>query len=71
MVDRLKGASDLLNDLLKKEKIVYVHCTAGMYRASSTFILYLVLNENNEINEAIEYCSKYRPIICQNVRDIN
>ena len=71
MVSRLKGASDLLNDLLKKGKIVYVHCTAGMYRASSTVILYLVLYENYEINEAIEYCSKYRPIICPNVRAIN
>ena len=71
MVDRLKGASDLLNDLLKKGKIVYVHCTAGMNRASSTVILYLVLYENYEINEVIEYYSKYRPIICPNVRAIN
>ena len=64
MVSRLKGASDLLNELLKNGKIVYVHCTAGMYRASSTVILYLVLYENFEIDNAIEFCSKYRPIIC-------
>lgn len=71
MVRRLKGAADLLNDLLQKGKIVYVHCTAGMYRASSTVILYLVLYENYEVNDAVEFCSKYRPIICPNVRAIN
>ena len=71
MVSRLKGASDLLNELLKKGKTVYVHCTAGMYRASSTVILYLVLYENYGVDEAIEFCSKYRPIICPNVRAIN
>ena len=70
MVSRLKGASDLLNELLKNGKIVYVHCTAGMYRASSTVILYLVLHENFEIDNAIEFCSKYRPIICPNVKAI-
>ena len=71
MVSRLKGAADLLNDLLQKGKIVYVHCTAGMYRASSTVILYLVLYENYEVNEAVDFCSKYRPIICPNVKAIN
>ena len=71
MVSRLKGASDLLNELLKKGKTVYVHCTAGMYRASSTVILYLVLYEKYEVNDAIDFCSKYRPIICPNVRAIN
>ena len=71
MVSRLKGAADLLNDLLKNGKTVYVHCTAGMYRASSTVILYLVLYENYGVNEAVEFCSKYRPIICPNVRAIN
>ena len=68
MVDRLKGGSDLLNELLKRGKIVYVHCTAGMYRASSTVILYLILYENYEIDEAIEFCAKYRPIIFPNVK---
>ena len=71
MVSRLKGASDLLNELLEKGKTVYVHCTAGMYRASSTVILYLVLYEKYEVNEAVEFCSKYRPIICPNVRAVN
>ena len=71
MVSRLKGGSDLLNELLKKGKIVYVHCTAGMYRASSTVILYLILYENYEVDEAIKFCAKYRPIICPNVKALN
>ena len=70
MVSRLKGAADLLNDLLKKGKTVYVHCTAGMYRASSTVILYLVLYENYQVDEAVEFCGKYRPIVCPNVKAI-
>ena len=71
MVGRLKGASDILNELLEKGNVVYVHCTAGMYRASSTVILYLVLYESYGVDEAIEFCSKYRPIICPNVRAIH
>lgn len=71
MVSRLKGASDILNELLEKGNVVYVHCTAGMYRASSTVILYLVLYESYGVDEAIEFCSKYRPIICPNVRAIH
>ena len=70
MVSKLKGASDLLYELLKNGNTVYVHCTAGMYRASSTVILYLVLYENYEVNEAVEFCSNYRPVICPNVRAI-
>ena len=68
---KLKGASDLLNKLIKEGKIVYVHCTAGMSRAAATVIMYLVLYENYSVEEADNFCKKYRPIICPNYKVIN
>ena len=68
---KLKGAGDLLNDLLKKGKIVYVHCTAGMSRAAATVIIYLVLYEDFTVENAKKFCKKYRPVICPNYDIIN
>ena len=69
--NKLKGAGDLLNDLLKKGKIVYVHCTAGMSRAAATVIIYLVLYEDFNVETAKIFCKKYRPVICPNYDIIN
>ena len=71
LYNKLKGASDLLNKLKKEGKIIYVHCTAGMSRAAATVIIYLVLYENYTVEEANNYCKKYRPIICPNYGVIN
>ena len=71
LLDKLKGAGDILNTLLKKDKIVYVHCTAGMSRAAATVIIYLVLYEDFSVESAKIYCKKYRPVICPNYDVIN
>ena len=71
LYNKLKGAGDLLNKLIKEGKIIYVHCTAGMSRAAATVIIYLVLYENYTVEEANNYCKKYRPIICPNYGVIN
>ena len=71
LYNKLKGAGDLLNELIKEGKIIYVHCTAGMSRAAATVIIYLVLHENYSVEEANNYCKKYRPIICPNYGVIN
>ena len=68
---KLKGAGDLLNDLLKKGKVVYVHCTAGMSRAAATVIIYLVIYEDYNVESAKNFCKKYRPVICPNYQVIN
>ena len=68
---KLKGAGDLLNKLLNEGKKIYVHCTAGMSRSAATVIIYLVLYENYTVEEADNYCKKYRPIICPNYGVIN
>ena len=60
-----------MNDLLKKGKKVYVHCTAGMSRSAAAVIIYLVLYENYTVEEANNFCKKYRPIICPNYGVIN
>ena len=71
LYNKLKGAGDLLNKLIKEGKIIYVHCTAGMSRAAATVIIYLVLYENYNVEEADNFCKKYRPIICPNYGVIN
>ena len=71
LYNKLKGAGDLLNNLIKEGKTIYVHCTAGMSRAAATVIIYLVLHENYNVEEADNFCKKYRPIICPNYGVIN
>ena len=66
LYDKLKGAGDLLNDLLKKGKKVYVHCTAGISRGPSVAIIYLVLYQNYSMKNAIEFCKKFRPKLSPN-----
>ena len=71
LAEKLKGAGDLLNKLLKDGNTVYVHCTAGMSRAAATVIIYLVLYENYTVEEAANFCKKHRPVICPNYGVIN
>ena len=71
LLNKLKGAGDLLNDLLQNGKTVYVHCTAGMSRAAATVIIYLVLYEDFTVETAKNFCKKYRPVICPNYDVIN
>ena len=69
--EKLKGAGDLLNKLMKAGKTVYVHCTAGMSRAAATVIIYLVLYEDFTVEDAANFCKKHRPVICPNYGVIN
>ena len=71
LFEKLKGAGDLLNKLMKQGKTVYVHCTAGMSRAAATVIIYLVLYEDFNVEEATKFCKKHRPVICPNYGVIN
>ena len=71
LANRLKGAGDKLNELLRRGKTVYVHCTAGMSRAAATVIIYLVLYENWKVYDAKEFVKRHRPVICPNYGVIN
>ena len=71
LYNKLKGAADLLNQLIKEGKTVYVHCTAGIGRSPSIVVIYLILYENYPIRDAIEFCKKFRPKISVNYDVIN
>ena len=71
LAEKLKGAGDLLNKLIKEGKTVYVHCTAGMGRAAATVIIYLVIYEGFTVENATNFCKKHRPVICPNLGVIN
>ncbi len=70
LIEKLKGASDKLNDLLNEGNFVYVHCTAGMSRAVATVIGYLVFYKDFSLEEAYDYVKSYREIICPNMKAI-
>ena len=67
LINRLRGAADLLKELADQDKNVYVHCTAGMSRAAATVIAYLVIYRSYSLEEAYEYVKTHRPIICPNI----
>lgn len=70
LTNKLRKASELLKNLIKQGKAVYVHCTAGMSRAAATVILYLVLNHEMTLEDAYDYVKSYREIICPNIKAI-
>lgn len=70
LINKLKGAGDLLNKLIKENHTVYVHCTAGMSRAAATVICYLYYYQSFSLNDAYEFVKKHRSIICPNLKAI-
>lgn len=67
LISKLKGANDLLKELLMEGKTVYVHCTAGMSRAAATVIGYLVFYECYSLEDAYDFVKFHRSIICPNM----
>jgi protein-tyrosine phosphatase len=70
MLIKLKGAGDLLHQLIQEGKIVYIHCTAGIGRSPAVVIIYLVLYENYTIENAVRYVKQSRPKIVPNYKII-
>jgi protein-tyrosine phosphatase len=66
IVRKLKGAGDLLHQLLQDRHEVYVHCTAGMSRAAATVIIYLYIYQNMTYEDAYSFVKLHRSIICPN-----
>ena len=54
-----------LDELLRADHMVYVHCTAGMNRSPSTVVAYLHWVRGMDLDEAMEfvmekhYCEPY------------
>lgn len=52
-LEKCKGAIEILKKLIDKNKKVYVHCSAGVYRSPQLVALYLILTENYTPEKAV------------------
>ena len=55
-----------INDNLRNNKNVLVHCHAGISRSSTIIIMYLMVKYKISMSKAFEYVKSRRPIICPN-----
>eukprot|EP00826_Nyctotherus_ovalis_P038009 TRINITY_DN3522_c0_g1_i8.p1 TRINITY_DN3522_c0_g1~~TRINITY_DN3522_c0_g1_i8.p1 ORF type:complete len:389 (-),score=72.69 TRINITY_DN3522_c0_g1_i8:123-1289(-) len=67
LADKLLKAAGILKDLVEKYKKVYVHCTAGMGRAASVAVMYMVLYEKMKPEEARNYIKSKRKAATPNM----
>jgi len=70
LTDKLNEAGNLLNCLISKKHIIYVHCTAGMSRAAAAVIAYLVITGEFNVIDAHDFVKNYRSIICPDIAAI-
>ena len=52
-IQKAEGGVKLLNELLKRDNKVYIHCSAGKYRSPQMIALYLNIVDNYPIEKAI------------------
>lgn len=55
-----------INDVIKAEGNVLVHCMAGVSRSPSIIIAYLMKSKKLKFREAYDYVKCHRPVICPN-----
>jgi len=67
LADKLLKAAGILKNLIDKYKRVYVHCTAGMGRAASVAVMYMILYEKMKPNEARDYIKSKRKAATPNM----
>jgi protein-tyrosine phosphatase len=60
-LSKCTGAIELLKNLVKQRKKVYVHCSAGVYRSPQIVVLYLILTEKYSPEEAVEFVKSRHP----------
>lgn len=63
----LNGGAHALDDLLKKGRKVYVHCTAGMGRAPAVVVAYLCWVHKMSLDAAVRHVKKHRTVAVPNV----
>lgn len=63
LLSKLDNAVGELDDLLKDNERVYVHCTAGINRSSGVVISYLVLKQGHGVEAAYRLVKGQRPQI--------
>jgi protein-tyrosine phosphatase len=56
----------IISEALKMNKVVMIHCKAGMSRSPTLVIAYLMIENGWDYEEAFAYVKKNRPIISPN-----
>lgn len=64
---KIRGGANILNVLIAEGRTVYVHCTAGMSRAPSMVLGYLVLYKGIEFEAAFRLVKESREVVCPNM----
>jgi len=65
----IQGANELKN-LIDKVGRVYVHCTAGMGRASAITVMYMTMYENMDADEACNFMKMKRKAATPNMKAV-
>ena len=67
LIKKLPCAHEFIDDAIKNNAKIVVHCQAGVSRSVSVVIAYLAKTYNWDIGEAFLYVSKYRSIADPNL----
>lgn len=70
-IDQGRNAAANLDRLLSAGKLTYVHCTAGMGRAPSAVMTYLVLHKGLEVVDAYKYVVYHRTVATPSIDTIH
>lgn len=60
-LDQLDYATSLINEVVSKEKNIYVHCKNGHGRSPTLVAAYLIRYKGMDVDEAIKFIKKKRP----------
>lgn len=61
LIEKLDAAVGELDELLKENGRVYVHCTAGINRSTGVVLSYLVLKQGHTVDSAFRLVKSRRP----------
>eukprot|EP00826_Nyctotherus_ovalis_P003084 TRINITY_DN10619_c0_g1_i2.p1 TRINITY_DN10619_c0_g1~~TRINITY_DN10619_c0_g1_i2.p1 ORF type:complete len:392 (+),score=86.07 TRINITY_DN10619_c0_g1_i2:90-1265(+) len=64
---KVRGGAECIDSLINEGRTVYVHCTAGMGRAPSMVIGYLVMYKKMSLDEAYNLVKENRKVVSPNM----
>ena len=60
LIEKIKEVAEILNQLLEKKEIVYIHCFEGISRSASCVIYYLFKFHHLSYKESFEFVKERR-----------